>query len=200
MVINWGWFGLKMCSRNFCVKGYSYSRRQGVATASNSLKQNFYCSPFGGQCPLWGESPSKEYQYWKHSWEKALLKEKHAFNSTVLLRIHPQDNLCRGRKTTWVGPGILSSPSSEGGCQWGGKMGLSILWWFPSLCEQRWISFAKVWLSKTYQPYGSAGWWQKTPLWIMHTRSYSSITGQRWDSFHTHVLMEGLGPSIVKCF
>lgn len=51
-VINWGWFGLKMCSRNCCVKGYSYSRRQGVATASNSLKQNFFVPLLGDRLPV----------------------------------------------------------------------------------------------------------------------------------------------------
>lgn len=62
-VISWGWFTLKMCSRKCCVKGYSYSRKWGVAT-THSLKEKVYCSPFGGQSPLWGESLLEQYQNW----------------------------------------------------------------------------------------------------------------------------------------
>lgn len=119
-VINWGWFGLKMCSRNCCVKGYSYSRRQGVATASNSLKQNFFCSPFGGQSPLGGESPSEEYQYWKNSWEKACWKK-----NIILIPLCFWEPICRTTcvEAKWQhGQNQGSSPSTEGECQWVGQM------------------------------------------------------------------------------
>lgn len=46
---------------------------------------------------------------------KLCLKEKHVFNSTVLLRTHLRNSLHRDRMTTWAGPGMLSGVT-EGGC------------------------------------------------------------------------------------
>lgn len=42
--------------------------------------------------------------------EKLCLKEKHGFNSHVFLRTH----LCKGRMTTWAGPGVLSGFTKGG--------------------------------------------------------------------------------------